>query len=124
MNKVAEHNLTKLYYTIGEVAEMFDVNTSLIRFWEKEFQVISPKKNRKGNRLFTPKDIVNINKIYYLVRVKGFTLDGAKNAIKSKEDLEGYKPIEKNEVSVIEKLENLKSKLLTLHSNYKNSSSK
>ena len=62
MNKVAEHNLTKLYYTIGEVAEMFDVNTSLIRFWEKEFQVISPKKNRKGNRLFTPKDIVNINK--------------------------------------------------------------
>ena len=124
MNKVAEHNLTKLYYTIGEVAQMFDVNTSLIRFWEKEFQVISPKKNRKGNRLFTPKDIVNINKIYYLVRVKGFTLDGAKNAIKSKEDLEGYKPIEKNEVSVIEKLENLKSKLLTLHSNYKNSSSK
>jgi DNA-binding transcriptional MerR regulator len=124
LNKVAEHNLTKLYYTIGEVAEMFDVNTSLIRFWEKEFQVISPKKNRKGNRLFTPKDIVNINKIYYLVRVKGFTLDGAKNAIKSKEDLEGYKPIEKNEVSVIEKLENLKSKLLTLHSNYKNSSSK
>ena len=66
MNKVAEHNLTKLYYTIGEVAEMFDVNTSLIRFWEKEFQVIAPKKNRKGNRLFTPKDIVNINKIYYI----------------------------------------------------------
>lgn len=119
MNKVAEHNLTKLYYTIGEVAEMFDVNTSLIRFWEKEFQVIAPKKNRKGNRLFTPKDIVNINKIYYLVRIKGFTLEGAKNAIKSKEDLEGYKPIEKNEVSVIEKLETLKTKLLNLHSQQK-----
>lgn len=118
MNKVAEHNLTKLYYTIGEVAEMFDVNTSLIRFWEKEFQVIAPKKNRKGNRLFTPKDIVNINKIYYLVRIKGFTLEGAKNAIKSKEDLEGYKPIERNEVSVIEKLEKLKSKLLNLHSEH------
>lgn len=116
MNKVAEHNLTKLYYTIGEVAEMFDVNTSLIRFWEKEFQVIAPKKNRKGNRLFTPKDIVNINKIYYLVRIKGFTLDGAKNAIKSKEELEGYKPIEENEASVIEKLELIKLKLLKLHS--------
>ncbi len=95
---------------------MFDVNTSLIRFWEKEFQVIAPKKNRKGNRLFTPKDIVNINKIYYLVRIKGFTLDGAKNAIKSKEELEGYKPIEENEASVIEKLELIKSKLLKLHS--------
>jgi len=116
LNKVAEHNLTKLYYTIGEVAEMFDVNTSLIRFWEKEFQVIAPKKNRKGNRLFTPKDIVNINKIYYLVRIKGFTLDGAKNAIKSKEELEGYKPIEEKEASVIEKLELIKSKLLKLHS--------
>ena len=95
---------------------MFDVNTSLIRFWEKEFQVIAPKKNRKGNRLFTPKDIVNINKIYYLVRIKGFTLDGAKNAIKSKEELEGYKPIEENEASVIEKLELIKSKLIKLHS--------
>lgn len=95
---------------------MFDVNTSLIRFWEKEFQVIAPKKNRKGNRLFTPKDIVNINKIYYLVRIKGFTLDGAKNAIKSKEELEGYKPIEENEASVIEKLELIKLKLLKLHS--------
>ena len=95
---------------------MFDVNTSLIRFWEKEFQVIAPKKNRKGNRLFTPKDIVNINKIYYLVRIKGFTLDGAKNAIKSKEELEGYKPIEEKEASVIEKLELIKSKLLKLHS--------
>lgn len=94
---------------------MFDVNTSLIRFWEKEFQVIAPKKNRKGNRLFTPKDIANINKIYYLVRVKGFTLDGAKNAIKSKEDLEGYKPINKNDVSVIEKLELIKSKLLSIY---------
>ena len=98
---------------------MFGVNTSLIRFWEKEFQVISPKKNRKGNRLFTPKDIVNINKIYYLVRVKGFTLEGAKNAIKSKEDLEGYKPIEKHELSVIEKLEHIKNQLLSLHTDYK-----
>jgi DNA-binding transcriptional MerR regulator len=96
---------------------MFDVNTSLIRFWEKEFQAITPKKNRKGNRLFTPKDIANINKIYYLVRVKGFTLEGAKNALKTKEDLEGYKPIEENENSVIVKLQNIKSQLLNLHSN-------
>jgi DNA-binding transcriptional MerR regulator len=120
LNKVAEHNLTKLYYSIGEVAEMFDVNTSLIRFWEKEFQAITPKKNRKGNRLFTPKDISNINKIYYLVRIKGFTLEGAKNALKSKEDLEGFKPIEKNENSVIDKLTSIKERLLAIHSSNNN----
>lgn len=70
--------LTKFYYSIGEVSRMFDVNASLIRFWEKEFHSIQPKKNKKGNRLFTKKDIEEINIIYYLVKTKGYTLKGAK----------------------------------------------
>ena len=63
---------------------MYNVNTSLIRFWEKEFDIIKPKKNKKGNRLFTPKDVENFNKIYELVKIKGFTLDGAKKELKNK----------------------------------------
>lgn len=74
----------KLYYSIGEVAKIYNVNTSLIRFWEKEFDIIKPKKNKKGNRLFTPKDLDNFNKIYELVKIEGFTLDGAKKALKNK----------------------------------------
>ena len=72
----------KLYYSIGEVAEAFDVNTSLIRFWEKEFTVLKPKKNAKGNRLFTPEDIKYLELIYYLVKERGFTLEGAKTHLK------------------------------------------
>jgi DNA-binding transcriptional MerR regulator len=83
---VPEH-LTKLYYSIGEVAEMFDVNTSLIRFWEKEFKIIQPKKNRKGNRMFTPKDIDNLQLIYHLLKERGYTIEGAKKKIRdNKED--------------------------------------
>lgn len=84
MRKVTSEDLKKLYYTIGEVADMFEVNASLIRFWEKEFSIIQPKKNKKGNRLFTPKDIENFNKIYDLVKIKGYTLDGAKRELKSR----------------------------------------
>ena len=60
-------DLTKVYYSIGEVADMFNVNASLIRFWEKEFDIIKPKKNKKGNRLFTKEDVNNYQKIYFLV---------------------------------------------------------
>ena len=74
----------KLYYTIGEVAQAFEVNTSLIRFWEKEFSAIKPKKNNKGNRLFTVKDIQTIDRIYELVKVEGRTLDGARKALRDK----------------------------------------
>ncbi len=74
--------LTKLYYSIGEVAEMFGVNTSLIRFWEKEFNMIQPKKNRKGNRMFTPKDIELLQVIYHLLRERGYTIEGAKKKLK------------------------------------------
>ncbi len=76
----------KRYYKIGEVAKAFGVNTSLIRFWENEFEVLKPKKNKKGNRLFTPEDLENLKMIYYLVKVKGFTLEGAKNKLKENPD--------------------------------------
>ena len=72
----------KRYYKIGEVAKAFSVNTSLIRFWEKEFDIIKPKKNAKGNRLFTSDDISNFKLIYNLVKERGFTLEGAKQKLK------------------------------------------
>lgn len=84
MEKRFSQNFNKLYYSIGEVAEAFGVNASLIRFWEKEFDAIKPKKNAKGNRKFTPKDIEILEKIYDLVKVKGFTLEGAKKALNKK----------------------------------------
>lgn len=73
--------IKKVYYTIGEVADMFDVNTSLIRYWEKEFDIIKPQKNKKGNRLFRQEDIDNFYVIYHLVKELGFTLQGAKEKI-------------------------------------------
>ncbi len=82
--------LDKLYYSIGEVAKMFNVNTSLIRYWEKEFPIIRPKKNQKGNRQFTQKDIENIHKIHYLVKDRGMTLDGAKNYLKNKNGVSNF----------------------------------
>jgi DNA-binding transcriptional MerR regulator len=72
----------KRYYSIGEVAAIFEVNTSLIRFWEKEFDILKPKKNKKGNRLFTPKDLKNLRLIHHLVKERGFTLKGAKAKLK------------------------------------------
>ena len=77
---------SKIYYAIGEVAKMFDVNTSLIRFWEKEFDIIKPKKNKKGNRLFTKKDVENFHVIFHLVKERGYTLDGAKKKLKDNKD--------------------------------------
>ncbi|REJ81607.1 MAG: MerR family transcriptional regulator [Bacteroidetes bacterium] len=77
-----EKEIEKLYYTIGEVAQMFSVNTSHIRFWSKEFDVIKPATNKKGNRLYTMSDIDNFKKIYHLVKEKGFTLKGAKAELK------------------------------------------
>jgi len=89
-----EKEIEKLYYSIGEVAELFNVAPSLIRFWESEFELIKPKKNRKGNRQFTKEDIDHVKTIYHLVKEKGFTLQGAKEmlrndpqAIKDKMDL-------------------------------------
>jgi DNA-binding transcriptional MerR regulator len=78
-----EKEIEKLYYSIGEVAEKFSVAPSLIRFWESEFELIKPKKNRKGNRQFTKEDIDNVRTIYHLVKEKGFTLQGAKEMLRN-----------------------------------------
>lgn len=113
--------LTKLYYSIGEVADLFGVNTSLIRFWEKEFPLIQPKKSKSGNRLFTVKDIAHFNKIYQLVKIQGYTLEGAKKAIKSKPKKDEEPKIEassENESKelIIQRLEVIKSSLMQLKS--------
>ena len=99
----------KLYYSIGEVAKAFDVNASLIRYWEQEFPIIKPKKNKKGNRYFTPEDIKNLKMIYHLVKEKGFTIDGDKIALTPNKKI--------NEaVEMIDRLEFVKSELLKLKS--------
>ena len=98
----------KRYYGIGEVASAFDVNTSLIRFWEKEFDVLQPKKNAKGNRKFTPVDIKNLELIYYLVKERGFTLEGAKIHLKEN------KQQTLDHFDIIRKLETVKSELLKI----------
>ena len=103
-----EKKVEKLYYTIGEVAEMFNVNTSLIRYWEKEFDIIKPKKNKKGNRFFTIEDIENFHIIYYLVKELGLTLKGAQK--KLKENKEGTM---KN-FEVVKSLKEIKSLLLEI----------
>ena len=77
----------KLFYKISEVAKMFAMNISAVRYWEKEFDILNPKKNKKGNRLFTPKDIKNLQIIYHLVKERGFTIEGAKKKLtENKED--------------------------------------
>ncbi len=83
-----DRKIEKIYYTIGEVAELFEVNTSLIRFWEKEFDILKPQKNKKGNRLFTRQDLDNLRIIYHLVKERGFTLQGAREKLRqNKEDV-------------------------------------
>ncbi len=102
----------KLFYTIGEVAEMFNVNTSLIRYWEKEFDIIKPKKNNKGNRLFTTKDIDNFHLIWHLVKERGMTLNGAKKKIKdNKEETENNFIIVKKLSEIKEMLNEIKNEL-------------
>jgi DNA-binding transcriptional MerR regulator len=98
----------KRYYGIGEVARAFDVNTSLIRFWEKEFEELKPKKNAKGNRKFTPDDIKTLELIYYLVKERGFTLDGAKTHLKE------HKKKALDNFELIRKLESIKAELLKI----------
>lgn len=99
----------KLYYSIGEVSRAFDVNPSLIRFWEKEFEVIQPKKNKKGNRFFTPEDIKNLKLIYHLVKERGYTLEGAKIALKEQNGIV-------QDVELIARLENVKAELQKIKS--------
>ena len=77
-----EKKIEKLFYPIGEVAQMFDVSVSSIRYWEKEFDILKPKKNKKGNRMFTKKDVENLWIIYHLTKERGFTLEGAKKKLR------------------------------------------
>jgi DNA-binding transcriptional MerR regulator len=104
-----EETPDKLFFTISEVAALFRVNASLIRFWEKEFEILKPRKSAKGNRLYTKKDIGNLRVIYHLVKEKGFTLQGAKEKLKQK-------PVEvqNKNLEAIEKLERVKTYLLDL----------
>ena len=103
-----EQKVEKLYYSIGEVARKFNVNTSLIRFWEKEFDIIKPKKNKKGNRFFTQQDIENFHIIYHLVKERGMTLKGVKKKIKENKDNTA------NDFEVIKSLKNIKEILLEI----------
>lgn len=95
----------KLYFSIGELAEAFGVNASLIRFWDKEFDILKPKKNAKGNRMFTQEDVKNLQLIYHLVKERGFTLEGAKTHLK-----EGQKKT-LDKFEIIAKLETIKMQL-------------
>ena len=98
----------KRYYRIGEIAKAFNVNASLIRFWDKEFEVLKPKKNAKGNRRFTPEDVQNLKLIYNLVKERGYTLEGAKTYLKEQDQksLDNFK--------IITKLEGVKNELMKI----------
>ena len=103
-----EKVIEKKYFSIGEVAEQLDVATSLIRFWESEFDIIKPKKNRKGNRQFTREDIQNVKLIYHLVKERGFTLQGAKDLLKNNSS-----PV-KDRMELIDSLKHIRSFLVEL----------
>ncbi|MEO7120519.1 MAG: MerR family transcriptional regulator [Ginsengibacter sp.] len=100
----------KQYYSIGDVATMFKENTSLIRYWENEFSILKPKKNRKGDRFFRPEDVKNLKLIYHLLRERKYTIDGAKDFLKNNKSAS-----EKHEM--LESLQKIKSFLLELKSN-------
>lgn len=103
-----ETDKNKVLFSMGEVAEMFNVNASLIRYWENEFSILKPKKNKKGNRLFTRNDIDNLHLIFYLVKEKGMTLKGAKMKLKENKD------DTINNFEVIKILKNIKEELLQI----------
>lgn len=107
-----EKVIEKKYFSIGEVAEMMGVATSLIRFWESEFDIIKPKKNRKGNRQFTREDIDNVKLIYHLVKEKGYTLQGAKDLLKNGNDSL------KEKIEIIDSLKKVKNFLLEIRAKF------
>ena len=94
----------KLYYNIGEISKAFNIKPSLLRFWEKEFDILNPKKNSKGTRKYNSVDLKNIKLIYDLVKVKGFKIKGAKKKLESSKDV----------VQVIKKLETIKQRLINI----------
>jgi len=107
--------MEKMFYTMGEVAEMFDVNQSLIRHWEKQFDVLRPKRNKKGNRLFSPQDVERLKVIYHLVKERGMTLDGARKALRRHRADEGVP----REVELMERLQRIRSLLVEVREELK-----
>ncbi|QMU28728.1 MerR family transcriptional regulator [Adhaeribacter radiodurans] len=105
-----EKDIEKQYYSIGEVAAMFQVAPSLIRFWESEFEVLKPKKSKKGNRLFTKTDIENLRLVYHLVKERGFTIQGAREVLKNRSVQT------KDKVEIIKSLEKIREFLVSVKS--------
>ena len=103
-----ERDIEKKYYSIGEVADMFKVASSLIRYWEGEFDIIRPKKDKKGNRRYTKDDIQRIRYVYHLVKEKGYTLQGAQEVIASGKQ-QGF-----DKVAAVQKLQEIKDFLINL----------
>jgi DNA-binding transcriptional MerR regulator len=103
-----ERDIEKKYYSIGEVADMFKVASSLIRYWEGEFDIIRPKKDKKGNRRYTKDDIQKIRYVYHLVKEKGYTLQGAQEVIASGKQ-QGF-----DKVAAVQKLQEIKDFLINL----------
>ena len=103
----------KLFYSMGEVAEMFDVNASLIRHWESKFDCIRPHKNKKGNRMFSPEDVEKLKQIYHLVKERGMTLDGANKVMKS-----SRKELSR-ETELLERLQRIRSTLVEVREELK-----
>lgn len=103
-----EKKVEKLFYSIGETAEILDVPVSTVRFWENEFGILKPKRNKKGNRLFTPEDLDNLRKIHFLLKERGMTIDGARKTLSEKGE-ETDQVIE-----VTDRLKNIRSMLVEL----------
>ena len=104
----SEELIKKLYYPIGEVATWFNVNTSLIRYWEKEFKQLQPRKTRKADRLFRAQDIEFLRQLYFLLREKKYSIEGAKTYLKNnKEKAE-------KDIAVLNSLKNIKQFLVSL----------
>ena len=105
----------KLFYSMGEVAEMFDVNTSLIRHWESQFSILRPKRNKKGNRLFSPEDVENLKMIYHLFKERGMTLEGAKKALRKAPSESGVD----RDAELMERLQRIRALLVEVREDLK-----
>ena len=105
----------KLFYSMGEVAEMFDVNTSLIRHWESQFSILRPKRNKKGNRLFSPEGVENLKMIYHLVKERGMTLEGAKKALRKAPSESGVD----RDAELMERLQRIRALLVEVREDLK-----
>lgn len=113
MSEQKDKNNKRIFYSMSEVAEMFDVNQSLIRYWESQFDILRPTKNKKGNRMFTPSDIEDFRLVYYLVREKGMTLKGAQQRIKDNKDGLNY------DIEIIERLQTIRALLVEVREELK-----